>query len=254
MNERRRYRFSLVIPAYNEERYLPRLLDTVDAARAVYREGPDSIEVVVADNGSTDSTADVASQRGCVVVEVTERRIASVRNGGAAVAQGEVLSFVDADMQIHPDTFNAIDDRLATGKVVAGATGVRLERWSFGIAATYAVMVPWVWMLRMDTGVVFCSSEDFLAVGGYDETRYFGEDVKLLVDLKRVGLERGQCLTRVRSTKALGSMRKFDCYGDWHYFTQILRLVPGLFRPPETLDEWVRGYWYGDGPRGGGEA
>ena len=249
MSQHRSPRFSLVIPAYNEEGYLPRLLGTVDTAREAYRGGPDAIEVVVADNGSTDRTAEVVRRaRG------TERRIASVRNGGAAVAKGEILAFVDADMRIHPDTFNAVDDSLESGKVVAGATGVRLETWSLGIALTYAVMVPWVWLLRMDTGVVFCSADDFHSVGGYDETRYFGEDVKLLVDLKRIGRQRGQRLARVRASKALGSMRKFDSYGDWHYFTQVLRLVPGLFRPPETLDDWVREYWYSDGPRGGEEA
>lgn len=242
-------RFSLVIPAYNEAGYLPRLLETVEAARAAYRGGVDSIEVIVADNESTDATAQIARQRGCVVGVVAERRIAAVRNGGAAVANGDVLAFVDADMRIHPETFNAIEDSLATGKVVAGATGVRLERWSLGIAATYAVMVPWVWVLKMDTGVVFCSSADFRAIGGYDERRYFGEDVQLLVDLRRVGRQRGQRLARVRSAKALGSMRKFDRYGDWHYFTMIFGLVPGLFRPPETLDDRVREYWYGDGNR-----
>ena len=45
-------------------------------------------------------------------------------------------------------------------------------------------------------------------------------------------------------------MRKFDRYGDWHYFTMIFGLVPGLFRPPETIDDRVREYWYGDGDRG----
>jgi glycosyltransferase involved in cell wall biosynthesis len=253
MREHRQYRFSLIIPAYNEEGYLPRLLDTVDTARATYRGGVDSIEVIVGDNASTDSTADIARQRGCVVAQVTERCIASVRNGGAALARGDVLAFVDADMRIHPETFNAIEDRLDTGKVVAGATGVRLERWSLGIAATYAAMVPWVWLLRMDTGVVFCSVEDFHAIGGYDERRYFGEDVQLLVDLRRLGRERGQRLARVRSAKALGSMRKFDHYGDWHYFTMIFGLVPALFRPPETIDDRIREYWYGDGERGSEE-
>lgn len=48
-------RISLVIPAFNEEHYLPRLLDTIDAARARYREGAEAIEVIVADNGSTDA-------------------------------------------------------------------------------------------------------------------------------------------------------------------------------------------------------
>ncbi|MGB5161521.1 MAG: glycosyltransferase [Thermoanaerobaculia bacterium] len=249
VQEHQQCRFSLVIPAYNEEGYLPRLLDTVDIARSTYRGGSNSIEVIVADNGSTDATGEIAKQRGCVVAQVTNRRIASVRNGGAAVAKGDVLAFVDADMRIHPETFNAIEDSLATGTVVAGATGVRLERWSVGIAATYAVMVPWVWVLKMDTGVVFCLSEDFAAIGGYDERRYFGEDVQLLVDLRRLGRDRGQRLARVRSAKALGSMRKFDHYGDWHYFTMIFGLVPALFRPPETIDDRIREYWYGDGNR-----
>ncbi len=242
-------RFSLIIPAYNEERYLPRLLDTVDAARAAYRAGTGSIEVIVADNASTDGTADIAQSRGCVVSQVSVRRIASVRNCGAAAARGDLLAFVDADMRIHPNTFNAIEASLATGKVVAGATGVRLERWSLGIAATYAIMVPWVWVLRMDTGVVFCSADDFRSIGGYDERRFFGEDVKLLVDLRNIGRKRGQRLARVRSAKALSSTRKFDRYGDWHYFTMIFRLIPALFRPPDTIDDGVREYWYGDGER-----
>jgi len=57
-------RFSLVIPAHNEEAYLPPLLDTVDAARARYAGGADAVEVVVADNASTDATAEVARARG----------------------------------------------------------------------------------------------------------------------------------------------------------------------------------------------
>ena len=244
-------RYSLIIPAHNEEEYLPRLLDTVELARNRYVRGADAVEVIVADNSSTDATAAIARQRGCSVVSIVERRIASARNGGAGVARGRLFAFVDADMRIHADTFNAIDRCMATGGVVGGATGVHLERWSLGIAATYAVMVPWVWMLRMDTGVVFCSSDDFRAIGGYDEERYFGEDVKLLFDLKRIGRPRGQRLARVRSVKALTSMRKFDRRGDWHYFTMIFKLIPLLFRPHDTMDDEVREYWYGDrGDRG----
>ncbi|MBI3983139.1 MAG: glycosyltransferase [Gemmatimonadetes bacterium] len=52
-----RPRFSLIIPARNEEAYLPHLLDTVDAARSRYQAGPDAVEVIVSDNGSTDATA-----------------------------------------------------------------------------------------------------------------------------------------------------------------------------------------------------
>jgi len=238
-------RFSLVIPAHNEEQFLPRLLDSVNTARKQWRRGPAAIEVIVADNVSSDRTAAVAEERGCRVVEVEERRIASVRNGGAAVAGGEILCFVDADSEIHPDTFNAIEDSLATGRVVAGATGVRMERWSLGIAVTWAIFMPMVWLTRMDTGVVFCQREDFLAIGGYDERRFFAEDVQFLWDLRRIGRRRKQRLTRLRTVKALGSTRKFDLHGDWHYLSDLFGLLPKMLWSPRASSEFANKYWYG---------
>ena len=61
-------RITLIVPAHNEAGYLPRLLDSVDAARANYRHGANAVEVVVVDNRSTDSTAAIATDRGCRVV------------------------------------------------------------------------------------------------------------------------------------------------------------------------------------------
>jgi hypothetical protein len=240
------FRFSLVIPAFNEARLLPGLLDSIAVARSRYRFGADAVQVVVADNTSTDTTAAVAEESGCEVVTVPERRIGMVRNGGARAAVGEILGFVDADTRIHPETFNAIEDVLATGRVVAGATGVRLDRWSPGIAATYALYMPFVWVTRMDTGVVFCRRTDFEAVGGYDERRAFGEDVQLLVDLRRLGRKRGQRLTRLTSVKAVASTRKFDTHGDWHYFTEIVRLLPLILWSPKSTSAFAESYWYGD--------
>ena len=53
-------RFSLIIPARNEETLLPHLLRSVVLAKANYHGGPDAIEVVVVDNDSTDNTARLA--------------------------------------------------------------------------------------------------------------------------------------------------------------------------------------------------
>ena len=58
------------------------------------------------------------------------------------MARGAILSFVDADMRIHPETFNAIDEAMNTGRYVGGATGVRVERMSLGIAATVVAILP----------------------------------------------------------------------------------------------------------------
>jgi glycosyltransferase involved in cell wall biosynthesis len=239
-------RISLVIPAHNEERYLPRLLDSLDTARERWRRGADAMEVIVADNVSTDETANIARERSCRVVLVEERRIATVRNGGASIADGEILCFVDADSEVHPDTFNAIEDSLATGKIVAGATGVRMERWSLGIAVTYAIFMPMVWLTRMDTGVVFCRREDFETIGGYDERRFFAEDVQLLWDLRQIGRKRRQRLTRLRTVKALGSTRKFDTHGDWHYLSDLFSLVPKMLWSPRATSKFANKYWYGE--------
>ena len=121
-----------------------------------------------------------------------------------------------------------------------------MERWSPGIAVTYALFMPLVWLLRMDTGVVFCSRRDFEAIGGYDERRYFGEDVKLLLDLRRLGRGRGQRLTRLRKVKALGSTRKFDLHGDWHYLSDLVHLVPKMMWRPAATSEFAQKYWYGE--------
>jgi len=239
-------RISLVIPAHNEERYLPRLLDSVEVARERWRRDSDDFEVIVADNVSEDSTAKIARERGCRVVLVEERRIATVRNGGASIAAGGILCFVDADSELHPDTFNAIEDSLETGLFVAGATGVRMERWSLGIAVTYAIFMPMVWLTRMDTGVVFCMIDDFEKIGGYDERRFFAEDVQLLWDLRRIGRKRKQRLTRLRAVKALGSTRKFDTHGDWHYLSDLFGLVPKMLFSPSATSDFANKYWYGE--------
>ncbi len=239
-----RPRFSLVIPAYNERDYLPRLLDTVDLARGRYRAGAEAVEVIVADNASTDDTAEIARRRGCRVVAVERRAIAASRNGGAGAARGDLLCFVDADFRIHPDTFAAVEDCLTRENVVGGSTGCRLERMSVGLAMTFLACLPLVWTTGMDTGVVFCRREDFEAIGGYDETMIFAEDVRFLWALKKLGRARGQRLVRARQAKALASTRKFDRHGDWHYFTGLPRFLWWLAFSRRSLDRWARSYWY----------
>jgi glycosyltransferase involved in cell wall biosynthesis len=239
-------RLSLVIPAYNEAVLLPRLLDSIDAALASYPPGPDAVEVIVADNASTDRTAELARGRGCRVVHVEERRIAAARNGGAAVATGAIIGFVDADMRIHTGTFAAIDRAMADPRTVGGATGVTLDRWSVGLIATYALFLPFMLVTGMDTGVVFCRRADFESLGGYDERRYIAEDLAFLFALKRLGSSRRQRLTRPPGVKAIASTRKFDRYGDWHYFTSMAGTAASMWRRPFERNKWIQKYWYED--------
>ncbi len=245
---------SLVIPAFNEEACLPRLLDSVDRARERYRPGAALIEVIVADNASTDRTPEIARSHGCTVVAVEKRVIAASRNGGARVAHGDLLAFVDADARIHPETFNEIERALADGRIVGGTTGICFERSSPGLTCTYGLLVFMGALVRLafrewpsrqvDAGVVFCRRRDFEAIGGYNEDRFFAEDVQLLLDLSRLGRRRGQRLGRGTNARMVFSTRKFDEYGDWHYFSAPFRLPWSALRRPGATNEFARRYWY----------
>ncbi|MCI0650591.1 MAG: glycosyltransferase [Planctomycetes bacterium] len=247
-------KISLVIPAWNEAAYLPRLLATVAAARARFRGGAESIEVIVADNGSTDDTAAIARAAGCRVTHVARRAIAAARNGGAAVARGEIIAFVDADYRIHPETFNFIEAVLARPDYAGGGTGATMERWSLGIRFTWCAVLPPLWMLGVDGGVWFCRRADFHAAGGYDESIRASEDVRFLLALKRLGRRRRplqRLATRFTARRlgvprafAIVSCRKFDRYGDWHFLPLVLRGTFWFIVSRRGFDRFVQGYWY----------
>ena len=240
-------RFSVIIPAFNEERYLPRLLDSIDVARANYFGGRGEVEVIVADNNSTDRTAEIAAAHHARVVHVAKRRIAAARNGGARAACGEVVCFIDADSAVHPQTFNEIDRVMTTGRYIAGFTGVELERKSMGLLVTYCVCILFVVLTGIDTGVVFCRREDFEAVGGYDESRLYAEDVLLPLALRRLGKQRRQRLTRIPNVKALGCTRKFDQFGEWHYFWMLGHVIKSLITWNWHDEKLAERYWYNPG-------
>jgi glycosyltransferase involved in cell wall biosynthesis len=240
-------RFSVIIPAYNEEKFLPRLLESIETARANYSGGRDQIEVIVADNNSTDRTAEVSAAHGARVVRVTKRRIAAARNGGGRSATGEILCFIDADSAVHPKTFDAIDRAMKTGRYVWGVTGADLERKSLALWVTYCLMIPMVLITGIDTGLSFCRREDFEAVGGYDETRLYAEDVIFPLALRRLGRSRGQKTVRLPQVKALACTRKFDQFGDWHYFWMLGHAFKSLVTWNWNDEKLAEEYWYNSG-------
>ena len=223
------------------------MLESIDVAAANYSGGRDQIEVIVADNDSTDGTAEVAAAHGARVVHVEKRRIAAARNGGGRAANGEILCFIDADSAVHPQTFDAIDGAMKTGRYVWGVTGAELERKSFALKVTYVSMMPMIWLTGLDTGLSFCRREDFEAVGGYDETRLYAEDVIFPLALRRLGRSRGQKTIRLPQVKALACTRKFDQFGDWHYFWMLSHAFKSLITWNWNDEKLAEEYWYNSG-------
>ncbi len=85
-------KISVIIPAFNEERYLEATLASVRN-----QECDVPYEVIVSDNGSTDGTVAIAKQWADKVVRCKKRGPANARNKGAKHTRGDLLVFVDAD-------------------------------------------------------------------------------------------------------------------------------------------------------------
>ncbi len=97
---------SVVIPAYNEEEYLPLCLQSI--RRQDY---PGEYEVIAADNASEDKTARVALSWGAKLVYENKRSPACARQKGAEAATGEIIAFIDADTQAPTCWLSAIVSR-----------------------------------------------------------------------------------------------------------------------------------------------
>ncbi len=88
-------KLSIIIPTFNEESYLPHLLESIK------RQDFSDYEVIVADAGSKDSTRDIAQEWGCKVVEGGLPSVG--RNRGTEAASGEYLLFFDSDVFLTRD-------------------------------------------------------------------------------------------------------------------------------------------------------
>jgi glycosyltransferase involved in cell wall biosynthesis len=104
---------SVIIPTFNEENYLPRLLDSL--AHQTYAD----YEIIVADADSTDGTRAVASQHGCRVVP--GGRPAQGRNAGAGYAQGDYLLFLDADVTLDSRFLQDLMDRVRSYRLAVAS-------------------------------------------------------------------------------------------------------------------------------------
>jgi glycosyltransferase involved in cell wall biosynthesis len=86
---------SIIIPVLNEEKYLPRLLDSIKSQDFT------DYEIIVSDGGSIDRTKIIAEEHGArFIVDTKIKHPSAQRNAGAAIAEGNTLLFLDADSML----------------------------------------------------------------------------------------------------------------------------------------------------------
>jgi len=110
---------TVVIPAHNAARFVPRCLGSVFAQTLK------PAEVIVVDDGSTDDTAALAAALGARVVSQANGGIASARNTGIQNASGEWIAFLDADDLWAPEKLERQVARIRPDTVLV-YTGLRI--------------------------------------------------------------------------------------------------------------------------------
>ncbi len=178
---------SIVIPVLNDAVGIGRCLTSI-RTNAYPAE---RLEIIVADNGSTDGSDAVAIGLGATVVRLPGLSVAAVRNRIAAVASGDVLAFVDADHE------------LSEGWILSAITALGQP----GVAAVGAPYHPpqnATWVQRLYDAFRFRTSEPsetrwlgsgnlaiwksvFVETGGFDTTLTTCEDVDFCQRLRQRG-------------------------------------------------------------------
>lgn len=239
-------RVSVVIPAFNEEKYLPASLAAVTAAAAAFTARGWTWECVVCDNNSTDRTAELAWAAGATVVFEPVNQIGRARDTGARAATGDWLVFIDADSWPSAGLFAAIADRMATGRFVGGGSTVALEAGT----PRYARFVCGFWNLCSRLAgwaagsCVWVEAGAFREAGGFGTEYYAGEEVFLSRRLKALARRTRRRFTILAAHPLRTSSRKLKLYTlteATRFFFRMLFTVGRAAKRPENCEIWYDG-------------
>lgn len=218
---------SIIIPVWNEEKYLPKLLDCIKKQKY------ENYEIIVADADSTDKTKQIAREHGCKIVKGGSPAVG--RNNGAKIAKGEILAFFDADVQFSQDFLRNVIDEFKHRKLdVAGCLIKPLSNGMiyriFFVIYNFIIFLIQFFYPNAAGCSIFCKKSLYKKVKGFDETIKLGEDLDYVNRCSKHGKFR-----IIKSEKVSLSMRRFDHEGKLkvafrHIASALYRIVFGQIR------------------------
>ncbi len=192
-------RLSFVIPAYNEEAYLPACLDAIFAQ---IKDVPGGAEVIVVNNASTDRTREVAlGYPGVKLVDEPQKGLTFARQAGFKACSGELIANVDSDSRLTEGWVETVLQAFDTEPKLVAISGPLVyydllprQRFSVQIFYWVAFMIYVLnrYILRagsMVQGGNFVLKRSALeSIGGFDTTiSFYGEDTDIARRMNRVG-------------------------------------------------------------------
>src|SRR5881392_825804 len=209
--------FSIIVPVFNEAPLIRPFLQHL-------RERAPGAEIIVADGGSTDGTAELAADL-CDRLVQSQRSRARQMNSGADAAHGEILWFVHADAELPLECLDEIARIMHDSNVVGGYFRIRLPRGLvYRLTDSFAHYAGLLLRMRCGDHGMFCRRTAFVDAGRFPDVPLM-EDVEFFRRLRRCGRvvhsnkrigaspRRYETVGPVRLTFAYGSIATLYCFG-----------------------------------------
>lgn len=231
---------SVVIPAFNEEKYLLRCLNAFNNQKYP----KDRFQVTVVDNNSTDMTFQIAKKWGAKVVSEKRQGNVFALKRGMDEAKGDIIAVTDADSQVCPDWLSIIEKAFGDPDLVAVTGSVRMDAKSKIIGRSmdkaYTILMnigAFIGKPNLSAFNLAVRRNAFLKVGGVNTLFEMSSDVDLGIRLRKIG-----------KIKLVNDMRVVTSFRRWQraFLSTLWDYIRGhiyaawLHKPPPVKQSVVR--------------
>ena len=233
-------KISIIIPTYNEEEYLPKLLESIKSQDFT------DYEVIVADAQSDDNTREIAKEYGCVVVE--GGLPGPGRNRGAEVAQGEILLFLDSDLELTENYLSNVIEEFESEDLGIAITQMtplsekKRDKYLHDLANWFMIAVENIKPHGAGCYGIISKKELHDEVDGFDENLSFGEDTDYIERVAEISE-----FKVLRNARIGVSTRRLEEEGLYTLLKQYGKSTVNDFRGKRTSAEDL-GYEFGHDP------
>ena len=231
---------SIIIPTYNEEEYLPKLLESIK------KQDFADYEIIVADADSDDDTRKIASEYGCTVIDGGLPGIG--RNNGAKVAKGELLLFLDSDLELTDNYLKNVVEEFESEDLGIAITQMtplsekKRDIYLHDLANWFMIAVENIKPHGAGCYGIIAKRDLHEKCGGFDEDLNFGEDtdyIERLADISQFKV--------LRNAKIGVSTRRLEEEGLYTLLKQYGKSTVNDFRGKRTSAEELE-YNFGHDP------
>jgi len=231
-------KISIIIPCKNEAGVVEHLLE------ALTRQSRVADEIIVVDSHSTDTTVERSQQYAnklpLTIIKADKPGAAHARNAGAAVATGDMLIFMDADLIPDAEFLADFEAQVTKHLFAAGSFTQQMKSKKMTIRLGASFMVGYMRLMAhtpwpIGFSCLYATRQAFQTINGFDPELFIMEDYDFVLKAKRAGYKIGIIKTNCQSSDRRYREQDFKqglrgIYGELYRYTHGLRITKPIYR------------------------